>query len=148
MSKRRKSTQPNIPEETLRRARQEAGLEPPDPIDDVEAEAEAIEVEAVAPPPAPARKPAPAPRAASARREPAYAAEAAAPRKRKRRPDKVSYEEMTHEEVMHLLDHPTKTVSEAQLRAQYSYVLTDLRSMFILAAVLFVVMIVAATIFV
>ncbi len=138
MSKRRKSNQPNIPEETLRRARQEAGLEPPDPP-----AADAVET----PPAAPAPIPAPPPRAAaSARREPARAAGDSAARRRKRRSDKVSYEEMSHEEVMHLLDNPTRSVSEAELRAQYGYVLRDLRSMFVLAAALFVVMIVAAAI--
>lgn len=141
MSKRRKSNQPNIPEETLRRARQEAGLEPSDP-------AEAVAVEAAPAAPASVPAPAPAPRPAPSARH-ASAAEPSAPaRKRKRRADKVSYEEMTHEEVLHLLDNPTKTVSEAELRAQYGYVLHDLRSMFILTLVLFVVMIVAATIFV
>lgn len=138
MSKRRKSNQPNIPEETLRRARQEAGLEPSDPAEAVAAEAAPVP----APAPAPAPRPAPSARHASAA-EPSVPA-----RKRKRRTDKVSYEEMTHEEVLHLLDNPTKTVSEAELRAQYGYVLHDLRSMFILTLVLFVVMIVAATIFV
>lgn len=143
MSKRRKSNQPNIPEETLRRARQEAGLEPSDPAEAAEAEAAPAAV-------APSPTPPPAPRAApSARREPARAAEpSTTARKRKRRTDKVSYEEMTHEEVLHLLDNPTKTVTEGELRAQYDYVLRDLRSMFILTVGLFVAMIVAATIFV
>ncbi|MGQ9889463.1 MAG: hypothetical protein ACUVSX_13370 [Aggregatilineales bacterium] len=135
MSKRRsrKASQPNIPAETLRRARQEAGLEPPDPAE---------------PPVETARPPAPeaaAPRV-SARREalPAAASSAPASRKRKRRAEKVNYEEMTYEEVLELLENPTKTVSEAQLRAQYGHVISDLRSMFALAAALFITMIVVA----
>lgn len=135
MSKRRsrKSSQPNIPEETLRRARQEAGLEPPDPDE---------------PPAETARPPAPelAPPRTSTRREPlpTAAGSAPAPRKRKRRAEKVSYEEMTYEEVLALLEHPTKTVTEAELRAQYGHVISDLRGMFALAAALFITMIVVA----
>ncbi len=138
MSKRRsrKSSQPNIPEETLRRARQEAGLEPPDPAEPAEPPSETVR------PPAPE---AASPRA-SARREPlpAAASSAPAPRKRKRRAEKVSYEEMTYEEVLELLENPTKTVGEAELRAQYGHVISDLRSMFALAAALFITMIVVA----
>ena len=154
MSKRRnrKVRQPNIPEDTLRRARQEAGLEP------VDAEDEIAEAEPEAPPapvPAPViARPAPPtaavpPRAPSTRRQSA-AREAAGSTsaRRRRRADKVNFEELTHEEVMELLDNPTKTVTEAELHAQYGYVLADLRSMFALAAVLFVVMIVVALVFV
>lgn len=143
MSKRRnrKSNQPNIPEETLRRARQEAGLEPPDPVDEAALEDEAAPQRAPAPPPEPA------PVRATARRDPLPAArETAAPRKRKRRSEKVAYEEMTYEEVLELLENPTKTVTEAELHAQYGHVISDLRSMFVLAAALFIVMIVVATI--
>lgn len=154
MSKRRnrKASQPNIPEDTLRRARQEAGLEP------VDAEDEAAEAEPEAPPapvPAPviARPdppPAAAPPRASSTRRQSAAREAAGstPARRRRRTDKVNFEELTHEEVMELLDNPTRTVTEAELHAQYGYVLADLRSMFMLAAALFIVMIVAAVIFV
>lgn len=137
MSKRRnrKSSQPNIPPETLRRARQEAGLEPPDPVEADEPPAEVVRQPG---PPPPAR--------ASTRREPlpAVAGSSPAPRKRKRRAEKVSYEELTYEEVLELLEHPTKTVTEAELRAQYNHVISDLRSMFALAAALFITMIVVA----
>ena len=45
------------------------------------------------------------------------------------------------EYVADLLANPNKAVSEADLRADYSFVMKDLRSMGLLAAVLFVVLI-------
>jgi hypothetical protein len=43
-----------------------------------------------------------------------------------------------------ILAHPTKEVSEEQLRKEYSYVLTDIRSMGLLAASLMVLLVVLA----
>jgi hypothetical protein len=44
-----------------------------------------------------------------------------------------------------ILAHPTKEVSEDELRQQYSYVVADLRSMGLLAASLMVLLVVLAT---
>jgi hypothetical protein len=59
-----------------------------------------------------------------------------------KRPRRV--EEMSGEYVAHLLANPTKTVSEAELHAQYGFVLKDLRNMFILAGGLFGLLVVLA----
>ena len=48
--------------------------------------------------------------------------------------------------VNNMLEHPSIVVTEAQLREEYTYVLTDLRSMFIVAAALIVGLIVLAQI--
>ncbi len=53
-------------------------------------------------------------------------------------------EEYRAEVVTELLRNPTRTVTEAQLREEYSYVLADIRSMFILAAGLIAALIVLA----
>jgi hypothetical protein len=51
---------------------------------------------------------------------------------------------MRPEVINDILEHPTITVTEAQLREEYSYVRADLRSMFVTAAVLIVGLIVLA----
>ncbi len=51
---------------------------------------------------------------------------------------------LTTAQISELLDNPTKTVSEAEFRAQYAYVLKDLRSMGLLTAALFGLLIVLA----
>ena len=51
---------------------------------------------------------------------------------------------MTGAEISELLANPTKHVTEEEMRQQYSYVLSDLRSMGVLASLLFVIMIVVA----
>lgn len=53
---------------------------------------------------------------------------------------------MTHEEIAEILANPTKMVSEEELRAQYGFVLADLRSMGILAAASFGVLILLAAV--
>lgn len=45
-----------------------------------------------------------------------------------------------------ILAHPTKDVSEGELRQEYSYVLADIRSMAILAVSLFLLLVVLATV--
>lgn len=115
MSKRRsRRSQPNLPEETLARARREAGLEESLPEEE-------------------------SPAAASPRHQEALPAV----QRRKRQRD-VDPEAMTQIEIADLLANPTKVVSEDTLREQYTYVTADLRSMGALAALLFVIMIVAA----
>lgn len=49
---------------------------------------------------------------------------------------------LTTAQISELLDHPTKTVTEAEFRTQYAYVLKDLRSMGLLTAALFALLIV------
>jgi hypothetical protein len=137
MSKRksRKNSKPNLPEETLERARQEAGLAPKREEPETEAE-EVEEIEISAPvmsipqPEAPRRR-----------------ETLAQPVKRKARPRRpANYEEMTPEDVAYALEHPTKIVTEESLREQYGYVLADLRSMGILATGLFVALIAIAAV--
>jgi hypothetical protein len=51
---------------------------------------------------------------------------------------------LTSEEISQLLANPTKTVTEAELRAQYGFVLRDLRSMGMLAGASFLFLIALA----
>ena len=53
-------------------------------------------------------------------------------------------EALTQEEIAERLANPLRQVSEGELRAQYGYVIADLRSMGLLALGLFVLMILAA----
>ncbi len=53
-------------------------------------------------------------------------------------------EGLSQEVVSDLLRHPTRTVSEGELRKEYGYVLTDLRSMAIVSAGLVVLLVVLA----
>ena len=136
MSKRRnrkKSSQANLPQETLARARREAGLVDEEITEEADA-AEAPEVPVAAPdlPPAPART---------------RSAETLPPvqrRSSRRREKEVDVSQLSQEEIAERLANPTRTVTEEQLREQYTYVISDLRSMGVLAGLLFVVMILAA----
>jgi hypothetical protein len=141
MSKRknRKKNRANIPSETLQRARQEAGLEAAE-----QEETEAVPADET---PEPVAERAPVAEEAPARATASRSAGAASTR-RKQRTGKLKYEEMTREDVVYLLEHPTKTVSTEELHRDYSYVIADLRSMAILAAILFVTLIVLASVFV
>lgn len=47
---------------------------------------------------------------------------------------------LTGEQIAYLLEHPTKQVTEAELKAEYGYVLADVRNMFVLAGGLVVVL--------
>ena len=115
MSKRRRR-RPNLPQDTLTRARREAGME----------EAPAAPARAGGGPSVPRReaaRPSPAPRRFRTLRD---------------------AEDLTQDEIAERLAHPVRQVSEEQLRAQYGYVTADLRSMGLLALGLFVLMILAA----
>jgi hypothetical protein len=46
--------------------------------------------------------------------------------------------------IRDLLENPTKTVSESQLREDYQHVLVDLRNMGVLAAALMVLLVILA----
>ena len=72
------------------------------------------------------------------------------PRRRRRDLQTVQLEKrksegaLDAEYVAELLANPNKTVSEAELRADYSFVMKDLRSMGLLAAALFVLLVAIA----
>jgi hypothetical protein len=53
-------------------------------------------------------------------------------------------DQLDQEQIAHLLHNPTKTVPESVLREQYTYVLADVRSMALLAAALFALLVVLA----
>ena len=122
MSRRR--NQPNLPEETLRRARRAAGLLPEE------------EAAAETPPEAPEAVVAGA--VTEDEDDDSRAAKRAARRRRLARATETARaeEKMDAAEIAERLRAPTRTVSEGELRAAYSYVLRDLRSMGILAAAL------------
>lgn len=122
VSKRRSRKSSDLPAETLARARREAGLEP------VEEEAEIVEeidepVLVAAPP----------------RR-----AESKPPVQRRKRRREVDVSELSQSEIAERLANPVRTVSEDELRQQYTYVAADLRGMGLLAAGLFAFLIVIA----
>jgi hypothetical protein len=132
VAKRRNSSTPNIPEETLRRAREQSqeGNETEQPRQTNYAYS----------------------KSRAERRADLRAAESGVPRRRiqtdesGRRTRRV--DEITSEYVAQMLANPTKVVTEEQLHQQYGYVLADLRNMFILAGALFAALIVLAVIFV
>jgi hypothetical protein len=137
MSKRksRKQKAPNLPEETLARARQQAGLAAIDDDDQSEEIEEVVEVVR--------------PKATAPAHNETRSAEAevrASQRKRRRaelgRRDKDK--PLTSTEIAELLEHPVKTVTEEELKAQYGYVLADLRSMALLSVGLIAVLVVLA----
>lgn len=57
---------------------------------------------------------------------------------------KKKVDTLTDDYVSRLLHHPTRNVSEETMQAEYGYVVHDIRSMFILAAGLFALLIVLA----
>lgn len=113
---RRRRRRPNLPQDTLSRARQQAGLDDAPP-------ASPPTESGVAPRRREAVRPSPAPRRSRSLR---------------------ATEELTQDEIAERLARPVRQVSEEQLRAQYAYVVADLRSMGLLALGLFVLMILAA----
>jgi hypothetical protein len=154
MSKRRnRSGAPNIPKETLDRARQQAAADrgevvaasaiAADAAEDTAAEAVAVEeeqVEVVAKPAAP--KAAPVTSASAQRR--AEAARRAANRSRggTRVSSTRKPKDRDHSAVAAMLLHPTRFVTEDELRQEYGYVATDLRAM-VAVTVAMVVLLVA-----
>jgi hypothetical protein len=134
MSKRKnRSSSPNLPQATLDRARQQLGVTPPQAEETelveetVEAETEVTsEVVLAAAPSAVVR-----PRTTRRRTEPVQA----------KGGRKENYD---MDVIKNRLEHPTRMVTESELRQDYSYVIKDLRSMGVLAAALIVAMIVIA----
>ena len=125
MAKRRRR-KPNISKTALDQARSAAPA--PAPASD-ESEAPAK--------PAPTARPAPATASRSRRRRALQSAQL------EQRRDKGSVDA---DYVAELLANPTKVVTEDDLRADYGFVIRDLRNMGILAAALFVALICAALI--
>lgn len=119
MSKRRNRT-PNIPEETLQRAREQASPLTGSTRDE--------------------RRSA----ATGTRRRRSNTEGLAQGGLARRRADG----EMSAAYVQELLANPTKIVSEAELRSQYTYVLADLRNMAVLSVFLIVALVVLAVFFV
>lgn len=126
MSKRRsRRSAPNIPQETLERARRQAAGE---------------EVDLPATPSPAESAPARPPRSRAERRE-----EMGIPASRRRDVSRASgrrraprtADEMNVEEIDYILNHPTKEVSAEQLASEYRIVVNDIRNMMLLAAVLF-----------
>jgi len=126
MSKRRKGKKPNIPQATLARARQQAGIEP---------EAEAAEaVEDVK---------------ETAKKATANASKPSGGRRRKavttaQLENRRKKGELTNQMIEDALTNPTKMVSEAELHQDYRHVLVDLRNMGVLAGILMVLLVALA----
>jgi len=126
MSKRRnRDRQPNLPTDALQRAREQAGL--PAVSDESEEDVAPIAAAAMS-----ATRPAEAE---------APAASASAPAKRQRKVGSAQSSvkkrgDNDQDRTKYLLEHPTRFVTEPELRAEYGHVLTDLRSMGLLAVVL------------
>ena len=149
MSKRKnRNRKPNLPKASLERARLQAEGVDVDELAQQEQEAEA-EAEAQAAPVAPEPEPEPEPAAAAApisrqvpRREDRGA------RRRAARPPSLTYsqrknkEELDHDTIRQLLINPTKEVTEEELRADYGYVLNDIRNMLILTVFMVTLMVV------
>lgn len=130
MSKRKNRNQsPNIPQSTLDRARQQLGqpVEPAAAAPETKVEKAAPVVEKAAPVvaarPAAERRPRPARSGTSA------------PRSRKEEKHDIGY-------IRQRLANPTRIVTEADLKAEYGYVISDLRTMGILATILVIALVV------
>lgn len=133
----RRRQQPNLPEETLRRARRAAGLLPEDGAEPGALEAsQSMAADAVA---GDAILDDASATGVAQEESVSRAAQRAA--RRRQRLERVSQAD-AHSEALDAatmaerLRQPTRVVSEGELRADYTYVLRDLRSMAILAAAL------------
>lgn len=137
MSKRknRKNSSPNLPDSVLERARQQ--------LNDENGEADVPET---------AAKPAPV-KAAPAAQHPSTAAPVRATVSRRAdrdrdplpsRSSRNKVDTTDHDYIRQQLAYPTKIVTEAELRHDYTYVVRDLRSMGLLAAGLLVALAVLA----
>jgi hypothetical protein len=141
MSKRKnRTTSPNIPQATLDRARQQISgdtpVPPAAPVEEaaVEAKVEPVTQANPAPRPSAARVSASSNRARSNRRT--QPAQAKGGRK----------EAMGTDIVRNRLMHPTRVVTENQLREEYGYVMRDLRMIGFISIAMIVLMVVVAQI--
>lgn len=122
--KKNKGNKPNIPSETLEqvKAKQPAASEASDDTpasEDAPSQADAVAVQA------------------AAERE---AARAKRQVMKRTGGEAAKRGELTATMVAELLENPTREVSEQELRTQYNYVLRDLNSMGLLAAILVIVL--------
>jgi hypothetical protein len=130
MSKRKNRNQsPNIPQSTLDRARQQLG-QPVEPAAEPE-----VKVEKAAPVVEKAAPVAAARPAAERRPRPARTGTSAPRTSRKEEKHDINY-------IRQRLANPTRIVTEADLKAEYSYVISDLRTMGILATILVIALVV------
>jgi hypothetical protein len=149
MTKRRKSRKsaPNLPDEVLERARRQA-MEDSDAVEDDE-DVESAEEEDEAPPVVAEASP------RESRRERRQTQDRGnqSSRRRRSQPEAVQFSGRREREkngkidskrIQEMLAHPTKFVTEQELREEYGYVLNDLKSMGALAAVLAVVLVLLA----
>jgi hypothetical protein len=139
MSK-RQERKPNIPQETLDRARRQVSGE--------QSSGTPAAGEPAQPKPIVTRTRTTAERREARSERRASSSAGGSPRRPAAEPMQFSQrrkkEALTPEEIEDLLHNPTKTVSEEQLRAEYGHVVADVRSMGMLAAVLMVLLVVLA----
>jgi hypothetical protein len=143
MSKRKnRSSAPNIPQATLDRARQQLGADTaPAPVEPVEA----VEVE-TKPEPMKAAS-VPSSRVAAQRAASSPRSRASANRRVQTAQSKGGRKDQLDTEIVkNRLLHPTRMVSEAELREEYGYVIADLRTIAIIAVAMVVLMVVLAQI--
>ncbi len=144
MSKRKnRNRKPNLPKASLERARLQAeGVD----VDELAQQEQEAEVEApVAPEPEP--EPEPAAAAAPISRQVPRREDRGARRRAARTPSltysqRKNKEELDHDTIRQLLINPTKEVTEEELRADYGYVLNDIRNMLILTVFMVTLMVV------
>jgi hypothetical protein len=130
MSKRKnRSAAPNIPQETLERARRQAAGE------NVDAEAPKDFKYATQAPTTRAERRAETTTAPRKPPTPVTLTAASYPTSRLR--GQRNRDEMTVAEIDERLNHPDRTVSVAELKKDYGYVVSDIRSMGVLTLVLF-----------
>jgi hypothetical protein len=142
MSKRKnRSSAPNIPQATLDRARQQlAG----DAVPDEPAE-EAVQTEVEATPEPVKAAPVSSSRVAAQRAAGSTRSRASAARRVQTAQAKGGRKELLDTEIVkNRLLHPTRMVTEAQLREEYGYVIRDLRTIAIIAIAMVVLMVVLA----
>ena len=141
MSKRKKKSTsgPDLPQAALERARKQSRGE--------EVEQDAVEEK----PKAPEKKVERRVESRTTQGPTAASRRAAAPTTTRRPQQPASAQRRTSKEktlsnamIQDMLEHPTKYVSEEQLREEYGFVLADLRSMALLSATLFVVLVILA----
>ena len=150
MSKRKnRSTSPNLPQEALERARRQLAEEQGEAVAPApEPEVEEKPQPAVQPKPAANKPYRPVTETRSTRLTPTTVSAGRISRRRanepgqgKRRSDSDPY---NMEEVRYQLEHPTKVVTSEQLRADYGYVVQDLRRVAVVSAGLIIVLIALA----
>jgi cobalamin biosynthesis Mg chelatase CobN len=139
--KKKKSSTPNLPQEVLEKAKEAVAdeIEDEQPVEEDAPIAEAVAATA-------AGTAASVPESAeAARKEAARRAERAARRAARRQQqatgEKPKRDELKSGIVAEMLANPTTEVPVEELKVQYNYVIADLRTMGILAAILLVVLI-------